>query len=570
MKGRFELSRGATRAAEKTSSAAELPDARATFRAFRKSPGSMGNLRDLIAERSVNMKLHKLILKRVAALMLALVPSLAFAFSSGSTGADGAFSPTVNTTVTLPPSGIFNYTTVTIPAGVTVTYLRNTTNTPVVILASGDVAIAGTLSVSGTNGADVGAAGTGNQGDDGQPGKGGPGGFDGGKGGAATGTVGGPNIVLAGYGLGPGGGSAGAFIPVSGLTNCIDNTNGRTIGGAGGGFGAGGATNGRPSLICNAAGQMGFAYSGVGGTGYGSSLLLPLIGGSGGGGGGGYVAFDGAGGGGGGGAILIASSGTVNVAVTGALLANAGSGGSTAGSAAGSAGGGGSGGAIRIIATTISGNGAIQAGGGAAGTIGTGPFAMDGAGAGGAGRVRLEADVNTRTAASVGLTTADTPGNVFVAGFPTLTISSVAGVSAPASPTGVADITLPASTPNPVTVVFTTSNVPVGNIVRLTVTPQVGAQTSAISPALTGSTASATASVSINLPVGPSVLQAQTTFTIVAALGDLLRNFAGNERVEKMTLVATLGGPSKVRLITVSGKEYDAPAEALRIAALGG
>jgi hypothetical protein len=121
-----------------------------------------------------------------------------------------------------------------------------------------------------------------------------------------------------------------------------------------------------------------------------------------------------------------------------------------------------------------------------------------------------------------------------------------------------------------VTVVFTTSNVPVGNIVRLTVTPQVGVQTSAISPALTGSTTSATASVSINLPVGPSVLQAQTTFTIVAALGDLLRNFAGNERVEKVTLVATLGGPSKVKLITVSGREYDAPAEALRIAALSG
>jgi hypothetical protein len=66
------------------------------------------------------------------------------------------------------------------------------------------------------------------------------------------------------------------------------------------------------------------------------------------------------------------------------------------------------------------------------------------------------------------------------------------------------------------------------------------------------------------------VLQAQTTFTIVASLGDLLRNFAGNERVEKITLVATLGGKSQMKLITVSGKEYDAPEEALRIAALGG
>jgi len=159
---------------------------------------------------------------------------------------------------------------------------------------------------------------------------------------------------------------------------------------------------------------------------------------------------------------------------------------------------------------------------------------------------------------------------VFVAGTPTLTISSVAGVSAPVAPTGNADITLAASTPNPVTVVFTTTGVPVGNTVQLTLTPAFGSRSSVISPALVGSTASATASVQITLPIGPSVLSAQTTFTIVAALGDLLRNFAGNERVEKVTLVATLGGPSKVKLITVSGKEYDAPAEALRIAALGG
>ena len=57
-----------------------------------------------------------------------------------------------------------------------------------------------------------------------------------------------------------------------------------------------------------------------------------------------------------------------------------------------------------------------------------------------------------------------------------------------------------------------------------------------ISPALTGSTASATASVPVNLPVDPSVLSAQTTYTVVAALGDALSRFANNERVEKITL----------------------------------
>ena len=119
------------------------------------------------------MKHHDFKLQRIVALMLALAPGLALGFSSGSTGADGAFTPTVNTSVQVPPSGILNYTTVSIPTGVTVTYLKNTANTPVVILASGDVTIAGSLNVSGTNGLDVGAAGTGNQGDDGVPGKGG-------------------------------------------------------------------------------------------------------------------------------------------------------------------------------------------------------------------------------------------------------------------------------------------------------------------------------------------------------------------------------------------------------------
>ncbi len=73
-------------------------------------------------------------------------------FSSGSTGLDGPFAPTANTTLALPPTGVFNFTTVTIPAGVTVAVTPNGANTPVTILATGDVTIAGTLSVSGATG----------------------------------------------------------------------------------------------------------------------------------------------------------------------------------------------------------------------------------------------------------------------------------------------------------------------------------------------------------------------------------------------------------------------------------
>ena len=131
-------------------------------------------------------------------------------------------------------------------------------------------------------------------------------------------------------------------------------------------------------------------------------------------------------------------------------------------------------------------------------------------------------------------------------------------------------MSLPASTTNPVTVVFQTTGVPVGNTITVKVTPAYGATSSALSTALTGTTASATASASVTLPTGPSTLQATVTYTIVASLGDILSRFAQNERVQKITLSALPGSASKATLITVSGKRFEAPAEALQIAASGG
>src|SRR6476661_9551023 len=105
-----------------------------------------------------------------------LMPNLSHAFNSGSTGADGEFKPTVSKEVPVPPSGVFNYTSVLIPKDVVITYKKNATNTPVVILATGDVTIVGTIDISGGAAAASGAAGDGNLGDDGLPGVGGPGG----------------------------------------------------------------------------------------------------------------------------------------------------------------------------------------------------------------------------------------------------------------------------------------------------------------------------------------------------------------------------------------------------------
>src|SRR5438552_2036056 len=114
----------------------------------------------------------------VASVVLASHPAHA-QFNSGSTGAHGALNPSAHLTLTLPASGVFNFTTVNIPGGVILRFTRNATNTPVTILAQGDVIIAGTMDVSGSAGGAGSLTGTllGPNG-----GAGGPGGFDGGTG----------------------------------------------------------------------------------------------------------------------------------------------------------------------------------------------------------------------------------------------------------------------------------------------------------------------------------------------------------------------------------------------------
>ena len=81
------------------------------------------------------------------------MPAWAQTFSSGSTGADGALDLTNGSqTVQVPPSGIFNYTTVNVPAGQTLSFTNNLTNTPVIMLAQGNVTIAGTINLSSPTG----------------------------------------------------------------------------------------------------------------------------------------------------------------------------------------------------------------------------------------------------------------------------------------------------------------------------------------------------------------------------------------------------------------------------------
>jgi hypothetical protein len=455
----------------------------------------------------------------VSCSLTAFAVQAAAGFSSGSSGVDGAFNPTANTTVTVPASGIFNYTTVNIPAGVTVKFVRNPAgpSLPAILLATGDVTIAGTIDVSGGDSLPSGAGLTG---DRTLPGLAGPGGFDGGRGGRTE------SSRTAGNGLGPGAGGGGDAI-----ASCCGNS---PQGGGGAGYAVAGSHNAFGTQPGN---------TGLGGGVYGSNLLTPLIGGSGGGGGaGGATAdgFGGTGGGGGGGAILIASSGTV--VLTGSILAGGGNAGSVSGAVGGQlpgGGGGGSGGAIRIVASKFNGAGTLSVVGGS----------------GGSGRTSVEVA---------------TTGTLSLGGVPTLAITSVAGVAAPAAPSGTGDVSVPVSAPNPATVAFSASGVPVGNTIALTLTPQRGAAATATSTPLSGSVASSTATASINIPQGISTLTASASYTITVAMGNALSVYAQNERVERVTLIATYGGPSKVMLTTVSGKEYEAPAEVLRSVALGG
>lgn len=429
-------------------------------------------------------------------------------FNSGSTGADGAFAPTTaNTIVPLPDSGIFNFTTINVPSGVTVTFTRNAKNTPVTMLATGNVTIAGTIILDGGLPSFHGG------------GAGGPGGFNGGAGSYnISGFTSGTN------GDGPGGGGGGRSSTHPNITPGS---------GGGGGYAVAGNTGyGGQSNI-----------GGEGGPRYGTNTLLPLIGGSGGGGGGiGIGGICGAPGGGGGGAILIASSGTITFS-SGKIYAR---GGKSEGSCE-TSGGGGSGGAIRLVANIIIGTVTLDVSGGSQSTGGIGA----------SGFIRVEAfDINNLNPSVNPTFSLAQPKPAILPNAPQLRIASVAGVAAPASPTGslagLPDIVLPTAQTSPVNVVINGANLPVGTTVTVTLTPENGARAS-VNTTLAGTEASSSATASVTLPTaGLSVISATASIDLTLAKASPM--FIDGERVDRIEVAATYGGASEVTYITRSGK----------------
>lgn len=379
------------------------------------------------------------------------------------------------------------------------TFQRNAANTPVTLLATGDVTIAGTISLDGAKGGR--GINTG--------GLGGPGGFNGGTGILASG-------VAAAGGQGPGGGAPGNP-----------------------------GTYGAPSSF---------------------QSLLPLFGGSGAGG----ATFrpsssDGASGGGGGGAIVMASSSKITL--TGTVRANgANRNEDNTFAGCGFVGYAGAGGSLRMVAPHVTGSGGnLSARGGQK------EFSSCTLVPGGDGRVRIEAfettglSVNATplaifSAAAGPVTPASTPA---LANLPTLTITAVAGTAAPTTPTGsytTADVSLPPGTTNPISMTLTATNIPVGIVFTVRLIPQSGSPTTVSSTQSSGTFENATATASVNFPLGQvSLLNAYASFTL-PQLASLFPNLDG-EPADRILVATAQDGASSVSLVTDAGTLV--PVEAL-------
>ena len=270
----------------------------------------------------------KLLVSPFAAVLLLTLGARAAITVPGADGSDGVLNITTNTVIDLAQAApgnwdannsanvgkgiydaskwavVFKYSSVTVATGATVTFTNHASRAPVVWLVSGNVSIAGNVSVDGQQFAVAPLLA--------EPG---PGGFRGG---------------MASYSTGPK---------------------------AGAGFGPGGGFQQN-----NAGGAGGYGTAGIGGSApgapYGNPSLVPLLGGSGGAGDPEFTTNR-EGGGGGGGALLVACTGTVTIG--GEVRANGGTGRAIGFNVDA---GGGSGGGVRIVCSDLVGAGRVNATGG--------------------------------------------------------------------------------------------------------------------------------------------------------------------------------------------------------------
>jgi len=203
--------------------------------------------------------------------------------------------------------------------------------------------------------------------------------------------------------------------------------------------------------------------------------------------------------------LLIVANGTLTV--DGQIWAYGGSGGSSGDSSCASNAGAGSGGAIRLVANTITGSGNLFAGSGDSS-------------AKHAGVIPLETlATNTLSATSTDPVPSRVPStgpltNPLTA---TVEITQVGGQTVPTPPQGVfrgTDVIL--QTPGLVSVRLATSGVPSGTAVNVVAKPRVGVapilQSATLAPANCTTAGDCDVTVTINLPSGAHVIEAQATF----------------------------------------------------------
>lgn len=388
---------------------------------------------------------------------VALPQAQAQGFSSGSDGSYGAMNITSNTTLALPADGIFRCTTITVASGATLKFTRNPLNTPVTLLAQGDVIVNGTIDISGSAAAANFVGGMA-----------GPGGFDGGPGGFSSGN----SSLPGGAGLGPGAGLSGN--------------------------GAGGSPTAAGSGAYGS--QVGGWLDARDGQTYGSLLLIPLIGGS---GGGGIDGNQNGGGGGGGGAILIASSTIIRINSTGGIISRGGLGYLPAGT-----GNGGSGGAVRLVAPRVYGIGTLD-------VRGSGYCGMECGHQSGAGRIRIDSIFRvepTNAVDNIGfnfqplnVTSIGSAMVVFPPNSPRLDILEAAGRVIPEGTNSPVFVELPFGADTNRTVVVQARNFGTNVPIRVVLTPAAGDPISYDSQINNLSANPAQATVNVGFPVNTVV-----------------------------------------------------------------
>jgi hypothetical protein len=145
-----------------------------------------------------------------------------------------------------------------------------------------------------------------------------------------------------------------------------------------------------------------------------------------------------------------------------------------------------------------------------------------------------------------------------LANTPTLKIVSVGGINAPANPVGSSssvnpDITVPTSVPNPVTINIQATNMPVGTVVQVRLTPESGTPTLVSSSPLSGSTSSSTATASVTLPAtGISVIRAFLILDVVPS--GLSKVLIDGEKIKKIEIASSFGGATQVTYVLESGR----------------